>query len=123
MRLSIPGNLLTLVAAGCNQTTIPTKNAGSSLSSVLGSVSSGITETTDGLTNSISTLGSDLNPFDREAREFKKTLEAAAFEARELLHQNFQKIEEYGRKNSYPNLAEFEKAIWERRFESYIRLY
>ncbi len=109
----------TILATGCNQTTMPTRDGGSSLSGVLGSVSSGITKKTNDLTDSITTLGSDLNPFDREARKFKTTLEASDFvQARELLYQDFQKIEEYGRKNRYPNLDEFERYIWEQRFES-----
>lgn len=109
----------TIVLAGCNQTTMPTREGGSSLSGMLGSVSSSITETTDDLASSVATLGSDLNPFDREARKFKTTLEAADFvQARELLYQDFQKIEEYGSKHLYPGLNEFETDIWERRFES-----
>lgn len=108
----------TIAVAGCN-TTMPTREGGSTLSGMLGSVSSSITKTSDDLASSVSTLGSDLNPFDREARKFNSTLEAADFvQARELLYQDFQKIEEYGRKNRYPNLNEFETDIWERRFES-----
>ena len=104
--------------SGCNQTTLQTKNAGSGLSEMIGSVSSNVAKTTDDLTDSITNLGSDLNPFDREARKFGKALEASDFgQARELLYRDFQKIEKFGRKNRFRNLIEFEAHVWNQRFE------